>query len=191
MISLQPEETASLTITATYSDGTITHVPTCTPYSDSTASLTASCTVTALRPGWTLINQYYEGRFDYISITVEEPLPPTVLWDSYGKLMIFGQDSATTYLGCLTCSSWDSESVLSIFGYGSSFGDTIFNNTFGTFGGESIFYPYSACNPSASDPPIILDDDGGYYGRLTMNVNHSGRTSSQVLRNWLKYSVCD
>ena len=190
MISLQPEETASLTITATYSDGTTTHVPTCTPYSNSTASVTASCTVTALRPGWTSINQYYEGRYDYISITVEEPFPPTVLWGSYGKLMIFGQDSATTYLGCLTCSSFGNpESVLNMFGYGSIFGDTIFNIV-GTFGG-SLISQYSVCNPYASNPPRILNADGNYLGRLTMNVLHSERTSISVLQKWLKYSVCD
>lgn len=33
--------------------------------------------------------------------------------------------------------------------------------------------PYSVCSVCASDPPVIVDEDGTYLGRLTLNRNHS------------------
>lgn len=84
------------------------------------------------------------------------------------KLMLFGGLNHQTYLGCLNCSEYATDSIFNSYGSkGSAYsGETIWN-AFGQFG--SAYSTYGACNPYASDPPVIVDSDGNYYGRLTLN----------------------
>lgn len=104
------------------------------------------------------------------------------------KLMLFGGDGHKTYLGCLNCSRFDSESVLNQFGsYGSRFSDTSIFNHFSDYG--SKFSQYSACNPLATDPPVIVDGDGKFYGRLTVSATNPEAVRSDDLRAWLA-AVC-
>lgn len=87
---------------------------------------------------------------------------------STSALLLFGGDGHRTFLGCLNCSEFDPKSVHNEFGtYGNEFNsDSIFNE-FGEFG--SAFSSHSACNEFASDPPVIVDRDGSFHGRLTLN----------------------
>ncbi len=103
------------------------------------------------------------------------------------KLMLFGGQGHKTYLGCINCSDYASDSVFNKYGkFGSAYGESIFNK-FGDFG--SMYSMYSACNPYASDPPVIVDDAGNFYGRLTVN-NYNGQvTRDETLRAWLA-GVC-
>ena len=105
-----------------------------------------------------------------------------------GKLMLFGGPNHRTYLGCLNCSEYATDSVKNRFGrHGSGFSsDSIFNE-FSSYG--SAFSSHSACNPLASDPPVIVDDAGAFYGRLTINEIHSQRTRDAGLRGWIA-GVC-
>jgi hypothetical protein len=77
------------------------------------------------------------------------------------KLMLFGGRDHKTYLGCLNCSKFDTDSVANEFGpHGSAFEtDSIFNR-FGDFG--SPYSDYSPCNRFASDPPVIVDPRGNF-----------------------------
>lgn len=104
------------------------------------------------------------------------------------KLMLFGGRDHKTYLGCLNCSKFDRDSIFNEFGpHGSAFEtDSIFNR-FGDFG--SSFSDYSPCNRFASDPPVIVDPQGNFYGRLTINALQPERTRSEYWTAWIA-GVC-
>src|SRR5271167_3273147 len=87
------------------------------------------------------------------------------------ELMLFGGEGHKTYLGCLNCSQYASDSILNQYGpHGSPYSsDSIFNK-YSEFG--SKYSQYGACNPYATDPPVIVDNNGTFYGRLTMNQYH-------------------
>ena len=105
-----------------------------------------------------------------------------------GKIMIFGGNSHSVYLGCLSCSKFDSESVFNQYGtYGSSYsGQSIFNK-FSEYGSD--YSAHSACNASAIDPPIIVDDRGQSYGRLVIGSYRTDSPNWPALRAWLA-GVC-
>jgi hypothetical protein len=104
------------------------------------------------------------------------------------KLMVFGGPSHDTYLGCLSCSEYASDSIANEYGsFGSQYSSTSLTNTYSQFGSE--YSTYSACNPYASDPPVIVDSDGNFYGRLTVNEFHSERTHNEALLKLLA-AIC-
>jgi hypothetical protein len=83
------------------------------------------------------------------------------------KLMLFGGSGHRTYLGCLTCPEYDTDSVFCSYGdHGSTYSSTSIHTTYGEFG--SSYSSYSACSTYASDPPVIVDQNGGYYGRFSI-----------------------
>jgi hypothetical protein len=87
------------------------------------------------------------------------------------KLMIFGGDGHRTYLGCLNCSEYAADSVHNQYGtHGSPYNSESILNHYSQFG--SPYSTESACNTYASDPPVIVDGNGRYYGRLTLNQYH-------------------
>lgn len=86
------------------------------------------------------------------------------------KIMLFGGDDHNVYLGCLSCTQYESDSVLNKYGeHGSKYAtDSIFN-PYGEYGGK--YSSHSPCNSYASSPPVIVDEQGGYYGELTINTS--------------------
>lgn len=105
------------------------------------------------------------------------------------KIMIYGGDGNATYLGCLSCSERESESVFNRFGpYGSRFFglDSIHNPT-SEYGHR--YSTYSACNELALDPPVIIDDRGKFYGRLTLNRSHPQAIRARSTVEWLE-KIC-
>lgn len=104
-----------------------------------------------------------------------------------GKLMVFGGQGHATYLGCLSCSAYESDSVFNQYGsHGSRYQTESVFNQYGEFG--SKYSPTSACNPYATDPPVIVDDGGGFHGRLTVNRYNAQGASAEVLA-WIA-GVC-
>ncbi len=104
------------------------------------------------------------------------------------KIMIFGGQDHKTYLGCLNCSKFASDSVLNKYGeHGSAYASDSIFNPYGEFGGR--YSSNSPCNPYASDPPVIVDERGNYYGELTLNTFRLGRAQSGTLNSWLQ-GVC-
>jgi hypothetical protein len=101
------------------------------------------------------------------------------------KLMLFGGSGHKVYLGCLNCSEYATDSVENAYGtHGSPYAaDSIFNH-FGPYGDP--FSLTSACNSLASDPPVIVDGAGAYYGRLTLNEFHPEIGTGVKLLPWLK-----
>jgi hypothetical protein len=104
------------------------------------------------------------------------------------KIMIFGGEGHKTYLGCLNCSEYATDSVTNSYGtHGSSYGSESIFNHYSEYG--SAYSSYGACNSYASDPPVIVDESGTYYGRLTLNTYHSEIASGRNFLSWLT-AVC-
>jgi len=108
---------------------------------------------------------------------------------SLAKLMIFGGLGHKTYLGCLSCNEYASDSVFNSYGSnGSPYSSQSIWNHYSEFG--SPYSTYGACNPYASDPPVIVDQNGTYYGRLTVNQYHPQRGAGTKYYAWLSETVC-
>ena len=102
--------------------------------------------------------------------------------------MIFGGEDHKTYLGCLTCAEYSADSVRNKFGAnGSQFSGTSIWNHFSDYG--SKYSALGACNPYADEPPVIVDQNGKYYGRLTLNKYHAELGIGTKLYSWLE-GVC-
>jgi hypothetical protein len=98
--------------------------------------------------------------------------------------MIFGGENHKTYLGCLTCSEYEPDSVKNKYGEnGSQYSTTSIWNPYSDFG--SKYSSVGACNPYADDPPVIVDQNGKYYGRLTLNRYHPELGIGNKLYDWL------
>ena len=112
----------------------------------------------------------------------------TIISNASDKIMLFGNENNTKYLGCLTCSKYESDSVHNKYGqFGSKYNSDSIYNKYGQFG--SKYSQYGACNPYASNPPVVVDESGGFYGYLSMNSNLALVENLDLLA-WLKYNVC-
>lgn len=92
-------------------------------------------------------------------------------------VFLFGGEDHKTYLGCLTCDpDRYKDALLNADGpYGQcpcSFNQdcpSVFcHSLFATFGSTGIAENYSACSNNASDPPVLVDNGGNYYGRFSL-----------------------
>jgi hypothetical protein len=103
------------------------------------------------------------------------------------RMLVFGGEDHKTYLGCLNCPKGAADSVLTPGGDQGPPNEGIWDKAgFGSPGSQS-----SACSVFASDPPVIVDEDGTYLGRLTLNRNHSQIGIGARFYNWLHDSVCN
>lgn len=104
------------------------------------------------------------------------------------KIMVFGGTDHKTYLGCLSCSEYSSESVFNQYGnYGSAYSNTSITNPYSQFGSQ--YSATGACNPYASDPPAVVDQLGDFLGYLTLNEYKSGAITNPNILAWL-HRVC-
>jgi hypothetical protein len=124
--------------------------------------------------------------YRYPSAPTGEPASPPPL----SKLMIFGADDHKTYLGCLSCSEYSTDSVFNKYGsHGSRYSAESVWNQYSEFG--SRYSSYGTCNPYASDPPVIVDSEGTFYGRLTLNAYHAQLRMGANYHDWLLSKVCE
>ena len=108
---------------------------------------------------------------------------------SSAKLMIFGGMDHKTYLGCLNCNEYAPDSVFNSYGTnGSQYSSSSIWNPYSEFG--SAYSNYGVCNSYASDPPVIVDQNGSFYGRLTLNRYHPQLGAGARYFGWLSSSVC-
>ena len=100
------------------------------------------------------------------------------------EILVFGGEGHKTFLGCLTCSEYDTSSLYNKYGnFGSSYSATSIFNRYSEFG--SAYSSHSACNKYASDPPVLVDRGGNFYGRLTMNKYHGEAITDGSIVAWL------
>lgn len=124
--------------------------------------------------------------------------PPTS-----AKVMVFGDASHSTYLGCLSCSEDSPESVFNPSGRYGSCGPLDDNvrcrRSISKFGASSLS-ALSACAPFATEPPVIVDNLGRYFGRFSVStgLGHSdsvcrtlGRFENQLLCDVAKRACGD
>jgi hypothetical protein len=105
------------------------------------------------------------------------------------KLMVFGGPGHKVYLGCLSCSQLAQDSIFNPVGpHGSNVSYESIWNRVSQYG--SPVSPYSACNPVATDPPVIVDQNGQAYGRLTLSPVNPGIGLGGRFHDWLASAVC-
>lgn len=103
---------------------------------------------------------------------------------SQSKIMIFGGPNNSVYLGCYSCSEYGSDSVFNQNSeYGNKYSSTSLFNSYSDYG--SKYSDYGACNPYANNPPVIVDEKGGFYGYLTLNKYHSKVINNDTMLAWL------
>lgn len=94
--------------------------------------------------------------------------------------MLFGGANHQVYLGCVTCNKYHSESIWNQVGnYGNQFNPNSIWNKFGLYGNP--YSQYSPWNPLASLPPVVVDQNGNFYGYFTANKLHPRRTTIPIL----------
>lgn len=103
-------------------------------------------------------------------------------------LLVFGGEDHKTFLGCLNCSETSQSSILNPYSYGSPYGQTIFNH-YSDYGSQ--YSNEGACSRYAQDPPVIVDSNGNYYGRLTVNQYHAQIGIGRNYIEWLQTKVCN
>jgi hypothetical protein len=83
------------------------------------------------------------------------------------RMQIYGGKLYREYLGCLNCDKYDVTSVwnpYSPFGWDNDYADY---SRFVAF--RALHGRYSACDPFAAEPPILIDASGKGYGRLNVS----------------------
>jgi hypothetical protein len=99
------------------------------------------------------------------------------------ELLIFGGGSHEVFLGCL-CDEHRSDSVFNLLGeHGSDASGTSIRDKFGPYG--SNHDDTSACNASATRPPVVVASDGKSLGLLTLNPKLKRRISAPSVTDWL------
>jgi hypothetical protein len=99
-------------------------------------------------------------------------LPSSAAVAQATPILIFGGTDHREFLGCVNCDELDDASVwndISQYGWHNSIGKW---SDVGEYG--SSIGSYSACNDLSSDPPVLVDRRGNFYGRLSTNELVSG-----------------
>lgn len=92
----------------------------------------------------------------------------TLSYASAQTLLLFSGSDHKTFLGCINSNKYDSGSIWNKYGeYGSKYSSSSIWNSYGMYG--SRYSSESPWNKYASDPPIIVDENGNYYGCFTIN----------------------
>lgn len=94
-------------------------------------------------------------------------------------LHLYGGANSDEYLGCLNCDPYDKNSIWNEYGhFGSKFRSESIWNDYGSYGGPNS--SYSPWNVYASSPPAIVDQDGNFYGYLTIDTNNYKRSDLKL-----------
>lgn len=88
------------------------------------------------------------------------------------RILIMGGANHDEYLGCLSCSEMERDSVwndMSTYSWNNGFGKW---NSFGPH--RNPYGGHSACNTYSRSPPILVDAKGTLYGTLSINPYAKG-----------------
>jgi hypothetical protein len=96
------------------------------------------------------------------------------------ELLLFGGDDHDVFLGCLTCSKYNSSSVWNAYGpYGSEYSAGSIWNAYGAYGSQ--YRQGSPWNAYSSAAPVVVDREGRFYGYFSANTYHAKRTTVAAL----------
>lgn len=128
------------------------------------------------------------GRWAFAAFVLFCTLAPAVAFAQRGRaageLHLYDGRDGRTYLGCLTCHAAHRDAVANDAGrYGSPVEPRSIRNRVERYG--SPVDPTSACNPVAPAPPRVVDAQGRYYGRLTLNAGHPEAIRDPRFMDWL------
>lgn len=102
------------------------------------------------------------------------------------ELLFFGGKNREKFLGCLTCSEYDSKSVCNGYGpYGNEYSSSGMWNEYAGFGNE--YLPDSPWNEYSSSKavPVLVDREGNFYGYFTINEHRADAVKfSADLKQW-------
>lgn len=102
------------------------------------------------------------------------------------ELLIFGGKDHDVYLGKLNTSKYNTESIWNPYGtYGSKYNQNSIWNPYGNYG--SAYSHLSPFNAYASNPPVIVDHDGNFYGYFTVNKYAAKRANFQLVNIIYEY----
>jgi len=92
------------------------------------------------------------------------------------ELLLFGGNNHEVFIGCLNCGRFGQGSVCNRFGpHGSRYSAESIWAPYGEYG--SRYSSYSPWSRYATNPPVIVDREGNFYGYFTSNRHHSRRTT--------------
>lgn len=93
--------------------------------------------------------------------------------------LLFAGRGHDVFLGCLNCASTEPASVCNSYGrFGNPFSGISIWNQFSTYGNNlNAASPWAAISVG---PPVIVDDDGNFYGYLTSSELNPKRTRIRV-----------
>ena len=101
-------------------------------------------------------------------------------------LHLYGGDNDDVYLGCLNCDSYNSNSIWNEYGtYGSSYNSKSIWNEYGTYGSE--YNSNCPWNEYGTNPPVVVDKQGNFYGYFTVNEYNSKRADFNLALTIYKY----
>lgn len=105
------------------------------------------------------------------------------------KIMVFGSksvgfpDSHDVYLGCLNCSEFSRDSIFNKMGpYGNELASNNLWNTFSPY--RNPFSSVSVCNQFGTKGPVIVDEKGNFYSRLTVNEFQADSVCNEMARTY-------
>lgn len=101
-------------------------------------------------------------------------------------LPIYGGQNQDVCLGYLNCSNYNQNSIWNEYGtYGSSYNSNSILNSYGTYG--SAYNSNSPWNSSGTNPPVMVDKSGNFYGYISVNETKSKRLQSDLALTLYKY----
>lgn len=114
--------------------------------------------------------RYMASIFIFLSLSVH----------AQEALLLYGGKNHDEFIGCINCDKYNASSVCNKYeDYGSKYSDKSIWNKFGDYG--SKFSDKSPWNKFASTPPVIVDQDGGFYGYFASNKHEDRRTEIELL----------
>lgn len=107
------------------------------------------------------------------------------------RILIYGGEDYSVFLGCLNCDKFDKESIWDYTNeYGSPFGKHSITNKHGEYGGENG--KYSPYNKFSKYPPKLVDAKGKFYGYFTADKFFKDRRETPgilyMINNWERIS---
>lgn len=101
-------------------------------------------------------------------------------------LYIFGGRGHDVFLGALNANKYESSSIWNAYGdYGSKYSRHSIWNKYGDYG--SAYSDYSPFNKYASHPPVVVDQNGNFYGYFTINRFKNKRANFDIVNIIYEY----